>query len=185
MKHNKGFTVVELLIATTVFSVVLLVISSGLIYIGKVYYKTTAQSKVQDATRAIVDEISQNLQFTNGDLTILPNRICVGDTGYKFASVPSAQVLGSTHALQRVSSCTGAPIDGKELVPQGMYLYGLSITEPVSGQGIYKVMVHLVSLPEGEPLFGGELFSGGSCKAVPGSEYCASVKLETTVISRL
>ena len=50
---QKGFTVLELMIATTVFSVMLLLTTTGMIQIGKVYYKGLVTAKTQDTVRSI------------------------------------------------------------------------------------------------------------------------------------
>lgn len=60
-----GFTIIELMIATSVLATVLLLVTVVMISIGTLYYKGIAQSRVQDDTRNVTDEISQQLQ-TNG-----------------------------------------------------------------------------------------------------------------------
>lgn len=64
MKRQQGFTIIELLIATTVFSVILLICSAGLISIGRSYLRTVTNTRTQDAARAISEEIGQSLQFS-------------------------------------------------------------------------------------------------------------------------
>ncbi len=61
MKQLKphGFTIIELLIATTIFSVVLLLAASGLLYIGRLYYKGLTSSATQEAARNIMQELTQ------------------------------------------------------------------------------------------------------------------------------
>lgn len=92
--HQKGFTIIELLIATTVFSVMLLVATTGLVQIGRVYYKGITTSKTQEITRGIVNEIASSIQVGGkGDTDIAAGpalatgeqAFCVGDVRYSYA----------------------------------------------------------------------------------------------------
>lgn len=59
-----GFTIVELMIASTVFSVVLLMVSAGIVQIGNTFYRGTLQSRTQETARNVIDEISRGIQFS-------------------------------------------------------------------------------------------------------------------------
>lgn len=61
---QQGFTIVELMIATAVFTVVLLLCTFALLQVGKTYYKGITSAQTQNTTRAIVDDISQAIQFS-------------------------------------------------------------------------------------------------------------------------
>jgi prepilin-type N-terminal cleavage/methylation domain-containing protein len=89
---QKGFTIIELMIATTVLSVILLLVTTMMISIGNLFYKGINQARVQDDTRNITDEIAQYLQLSgtaplpgidsgNPDISVY----CVGDTRYSYA----------------------------------------------------------------------------------------------------
>jgi prepilin-type N-terminal cleavage/methylation domain-containing protein len=71
IKNHKGFTVLELIIATTVFSVMLLLTTTGMIQIGRVYYKGLITSKTQETARSISEEIVRTVQF-GGDAQLVP-----------------------------------------------------------------------------------------------------------------
>lgn len=58
-----GFTIVELMIATLVFSVILLVITVGVMAFTNSYYKGVNSSATQNAAQSAVDDISQAIQF--------------------------------------------------------------------------------------------------------------------------
>ena len=69
--HNKaenGFTIVELMIATTVLSVILLLASVVIIGIGNLFYKGVAQSQTQGDVRTIIDDVSQHLKLDGGNV---------------------------------------------------------------------------------------------------------------------
>ena len=63
-KHKQsGFTIVELMISISVLSVILLIVTLGIIQISKTYYKGIIQSSTQQTARTILDDVSQSLQF--------------------------------------------------------------------------------------------------------------------------
>jgi len=101
---QRGFTLIELMIATTVFSVILLAAATTLIQIGRLYYKAIIISKTQNVTRTVTDDLSRSIQFSSGNLQRanstdvgqpLPDEpiiraICFGNTRYTY--VEKAQV---------------------------------------------------------------------------------------------
>lgn len=62
-----GFTIVELMIATMVFSVILMVITVGVMYFTRNYYKGVYASMTQNAARDISDAVAQAVQFGSDD----------------------------------------------------------------------------------------------------------------------
>ena len=66
---QKGFTIVELLISSLVFSLVLLTVTIGVIQITRVYYKGITESTAQNAARDALDTISQAIQFNGGEVS--------------------------------------------------------------------------------------------------------------------
>jgi type II secretory pathway pseudopilin PulG len=99
-----GFTIVEFIIASVVFSVILLLITSGIIELSRSYFKGVVSSRTQDTARNIVDAISQPLQF-NGDnfqalmtqtyAGVKVNGFCIGTKRFSYiladATNPSTQ----------------------------------------------------------------------------------------------
>lgn len=93
---QKGFTLVELLIATTVFSIILLAASAALVQVGRLYYKGVIASRVQNTARTVMDDISRSVQFSDGSYTPVPNdpdapsstppiqAYCVGNVRYTY-----------------------------------------------------------------------------------------------------
>ncbi|MEK7594125.1 MAG: prepilin-type N-terminal cleavage/methylation domain-containing protein [Patescibacteria group bacterium] len=119
LRHSqKGFTVLELMIATAVVSVVLLMVSVIMINIGNLYYKGITQSKIQDNTRSITDDVAQRISLssaipkwlnsTDGNL----HAVCIGDTRYTYIlgkqikKAPSS--LQTRHALWRDTVSAGS-----------------------------------------------------------------------------
>lgn len=100
-RHNQlGFTIIELMIATTIFAIVLLGATTAVIQIGRLYYKGIISARTQQAARSIIDEISRPVQFagkdiasiqgsqtfsTNNGQDITVNSFCVGDQRYSYS----------------------------------------------------------------------------------------------------
>lgn len=64
IREQKGFTIVELMIATAVFSMVLLLLAAAIVHIGRIYYKGAITNRVQETSRSIADEVAQAVQFS-------------------------------------------------------------------------------------------------------------------------
>lgn len=107
--EQKGFTIIELLIASTVFTTILLICTTGLIQIGRVYQKGVLSSQVQESTRSIIDEITRAIQFDGGTVTSVrpigsggpppspSNYFCIDDKRFSF--VLGKQLLPSSTAI--------------------------------------------------------------------------------------
>lgn len=67
-QKQTGFTVVELAISTAVFSTVLLLVTFGLIQIGRAFTKSVNEGRTQEATRNITDEVATTIKFNGEDV---------------------------------------------------------------------------------------------------------------------
>lgn len=159
-QRPRGFTIIEFMVATTVFSVVLLSVSAAVVYMGRAYQRSTYASSTQDATSNLVDTISQAIKFSADQVTIVDDNdpmttdtLCVGNR--QFLYVIGRQLgnsdpqTGSQHVvmtrpnenctIQNIISATpgptakGAP---HELMGQSMRLDRLTVT---SSGGIWKI----------------------------------------------
>lgn len=63
--NQRGFTIIELMFATAVFSLILMMSMAAIMQITRLYYRGVTQTATQDAARAIADEFSQAIQFSN------------------------------------------------------------------------------------------------------------------------
>jgi prepilin-type N-terminal cleavage/methylation domain-containing protein len=167
VKKQAGFTIIELLIATLVFSVVLVVITVGIIQIAHVYYKGVIEGNTQSAARSILDTVSQGIQFSGGDVTgaagsVTPGNsysFCVGNQqysytlGYQVEDSPNSAKYQSYHALvqNNLAGCIGsaaqnvraATVNGREMIGSHMRLSNIIVT-PIAGTSNYRVLVRVV-----------------------------------------
>lgn len=158
----KGFTVIELMIATSVFAVILLVITVGIVEFNKEYYKGVISSSTQNATRQVVDQVSQAVQYNGGYITPLTagnpmvKAFCVGSTK-RFSMVLHHQIVSSSdHALvaENVPNCAATAAQdistsslstttqAQELLGKGMRLVKFTING-ASGSDLYTVTVRV------------------------------------------
>ena len=63
--NQKGFTIIELLIATAVFSTVLLIITYGIIQISRIYTNGFIQTQTQNDVVSITNKITQDIEFSS------------------------------------------------------------------------------------------------------------------------
>lgn len=152
-RESKGFTIVELMIATTVFSVVLVVLTYGVIEIGRIYYKNITSSRTQEAARSITEDVSRSLQLNTEDRVQSTNTdfankaYCIGNLRYTYVidRRVDPSTAGSRHALwvdEKNPSDACTPVTnfndnpatvGKELIPTNMRLTQFNVSGPVNG----------------------------------------------------
>jgi prepilin-type N-terminal cleavage/methylation domain-containing protein len=67
-----GFTIIELLIATTVFSVVLVGALAGFLEIGKLFYKGVSTTSTQSIANEVLQDVSGQFQSAASFTKVLP-----------------------------------------------------------------------------------------------------------------
>ncbi|MBX6333759.1 prepilin-type N-terminal cleavage/methylation domain-containing protein [Candidatus Saccharibacteria bacterium] len=164
-KREQGFTILELMIATMVFSVVLLLVTAGILQVSRVYYKGLTESTTQSTARNIIDTLAQAIQFSGAEVTETHNvnpgkddSFCIGNKQYSYRL--GSQVMNNPsssdqawHALveRTVSgSCSGIAaqslnqqnVVGRDLIGQRMRLAKLVVKD--LGDGRYEITVRVV-----------------------------------------
>jgi prepilin-type N-terminal cleavage/methylation domain-containing protein len=214
LSHNKsGFTIIELMIATMVFSFVLLVCAAAIVHVGRMYYKGVIIGRTQDVSRRVIEEVTQSIQFgphfddpaafrrtasTPGSGGITVNAYCLGETRYSYITThalgSSVTATTSPHVLWRdrppIGPCTALDITNPANTPSG------------SGEELLSQNMRLpyfdIPLPTGNlwtvsarVAFGADvdLFEGGvfvTCKGTSaGGQFCAVSEFSTSVVKRL
>ena len=64
--HQSGFTIIELMIATAVFTIILLLTTTTVIGISQTYIKGSIESNDQDTATNVLNDISQDIEYNNG-----------------------------------------------------------------------------------------------------------------------
>ena len=212
-KASAGFTIVELLIATTVLSVLLLLATLIITNIGNLYYKGVNSTHVQDDTRDITAQLSQDLQTGSNFAAATPlgsiQAICTSGIRYRY--VVGKQVgsgpLQTPHVLWRdanpnpgscVATAFGPAPVGTELIAPGSRLADFDVHETVPGSGVYIISVAiafgsdpnlLCSTSELGTCTGAAPLTYPTfdiaCLGGSGDRFCATSSLKTTVVARI
>ena len=202
--QSDGFTIVELLVATVVFSTVLVVITAGVMYFTRNYYASVNRSKVQNTARSIVSSISQGVQFTGvaiatTDTTTSSNPdssgvtyFCTGGklyafrAGQKYSGNTATQADPGLYVVPQPTGCAPLASTGYNN-PLGQQLLGPkmrigSLTLKNVGSQLYSISLTL-AYGDDDLLTG--TGSATRCISQAGSQFCAVSALNTTVQRRL
>ncbi len=181
-KNSNGFTILELMIATTIFSTILLLCTYGLIQVGNTYYKGATTARTQAVARSIMDDISYEIQYGTAKPQLpSPQLVCIGPT--RFSATLNAQVTGATHGLlfdRNGSAGCAAPGSGKELLGENMRLTKFSVTlvpATLASPEHYDIIINVVY---GDT----DLIDGDNCRGTLGNQFCASAYLESSIRRR-
>lgn len=205
-RDEAGFTMVELLIATAVFSLVLLICSMAIVQVGRMYYKGVITNRTQDTSRQVIEDIASAIQFgseteaTQFYESVAPadiggnmvGVICVGGSRYTYVTNrPLGQVAHVLWKDPRPGTCTPANVasaslsGGQELLGTNMRLpTGIAVSQLADSTGRWAVTLRVAY---GETV---DLFEGGNpaqpCRGTnAGGQFCAVSDLSTSVIRRL
>ena len=206
---QEGFTIIELTIATTVFSMVLLLCSYGLIQIGRTYNKGVTTARTQEAARSIVDEISRSIQFSGGTIATTPASVsdgtpyilCIDEQRYSIVTdrqiKDSPQNSSQTRNALVVDTYPGCnasspvlPVNdqnfsitsvsgARELLPDSLRLARLSLT--YRGTNLYDLTIRVVA-GEDDVL---DAAHDNCLNVRAGNQFCAVSELTTVVQKRL
>ncbi len=198
-QSQNGFTLLELLIATTVFSTILLLCTYGLIQIGNTFYKGSTAVRTQNINRGAIDNISQAIQY--GGRGVLTNAVdtmtgpareivattqsngvfCTGNVRYRFNR--NTRVQGTNWALLMDELPTGGGCvfdfskgSARELLGENMRIVDLAITE----KDDESFDINL-SVAYGDD----DQLTAGKCNPGAGSQFCATSTFNTSVQRRI
>jgi Tfp pilus assembly protein PilV len=203
---SAGFTIMELLISTIVFGLVLLVVTTAILQFTRVYYKGVTESNVQETARTIADAIAQGIQFNGGTVTNTtasptPGNsyaFCIGNRQYSY-QVGHQMTDGTPTATQKrhalvntsVAGCTSstpaqnmssATVTGREMLAPSMRLARMEVTS--LGTNLYRVSVKVVY--GDDDLLTNPTASNASCRNIrAGTQFCAVSDITTTVVKRV
>ena len=184
-KNERGFTIVELMIAATVFSVMLMLVAGSVVRFTSNFQKGLVETSTQNAARSVLDTVSQDLQFSGSHFGVITpgQSYCLGSTKYE-ATLGQQLEDQTPHVLVQTrgtgSGCTGVGSTSQEMLSPHMRLTKFTIVE--SGN-LYTVTVK-VAYGDND-LLDNPSSSDPVCRAVKGSQFCAVRELSTTVQRRL
>lgn len=164
--NNKqtGFTLVELMISTAVFAVVIVIGLYGFIQVGRFYTKSINIIRTQEAARNLIMDIANQFQLTSGiyqnrvtsldpddQLQDGENIICVGNKAYvyKINSVESGNNHAITSFVISPGTCSARDSDPVYLLRPGARIIQLDVSPyPDDTTGpLFEITVALLYAP--------------------------------------
>jgi prepilin-type N-terminal cleavage/methylation domain-containing protein len=212
-RQQKGFTIIELMISMTIFAVIMLICVSVFIQISRLYTKGVTVSRTQESARAILDELTREIQFSSSPVVATPavqatdsqlQHYCIGGNRYSYklntmkTDIPSG-ATEALHVLQKDSVATigGCPVplvDGQGKIQDAVELMtdhtALRDFEIVCGADQVSCRIKIV-VTYGDPNDNSIFEDEGTptkrvCRGgIIGSEFCTVVELNATVTRRL
>lgn len=198
-KHqHSGFTVVELMIAITVFSVLMLIVTIGVFQVAREYQQASTRTRLESASRNIHQQVADGVKYSGSTPALSTvvsgwQSLCTGNQRFTFASSLPTYTSSSYTALNTglylytdasgpCSASSPGPTVGTNLLPTNARVVSF-VYDSLNGAFVTKFIVSDSDLVDfGATGAAGEL----KCKApVVGGEYCAVVELQSSFIKRV
>jgi prepilin-type N-terminal cleavage/methylation domain-containing protein len=208
--QEAGFTIVELMIASLVFSVILVVITVGVIRFTNGYYRGINSSTTQTTAQNTIDSISQAVQYSRGGTSAggvgyfcAGSKVFTYTPGKQFGGVPISADRGLYMMDNSGPACSNpaSPTGGVELLDKGMRVISASVTQPTAPSYLSNIKIKLAYGDDdllcsqtaspgsctNETVLTGSQFTNSDvfCKAHLGSQFCSVVELSTVAQQRL
>jgi len=207
--NQKGFTIVELMIAALVFSIILIIIMAAVLQITRNYYKGVSTTRTQEVARNIMQTVSEAIQFSGGSINtnLASNNgsigFCVDHYRFSYVDTDSSHPgshpgyifdgSASTHGLVEddvsPAGCAGTLsaqdlTSGLPLAPTSkeILLPRMSVRSiNVSQISSTNLYQITISIEMGD----NTLLSGGRCVGGNGTQFCATTSLTNVVEKRV
>lgn len=202
LKNNQSaFTIVELIIASSVFSMVVLGAGMMIIQISRLYYKGIIVSRTQTTARNIIESISRPIQYESANVSPMVidgatnyQVICIGEDRYTFAINKKQSLAGGPNDIPHAAwqdKCVGSVPNlastslsgGRDLLSNNMWVNSIYV-EPVNtpDPGLWKV--GLTVMYGDEDLI--DMSPPVKCKGnIAGSQWCSVITYKTMVFKRI
>lgn len=214
LRSKQGFTLVELMIALSVLSTILVFCTVMMIRISSLYNKGVNAANLQNATRNVATDISSSVEFTNnsfqtgsqsyGGLTI--QSYCVGQIRYsyvlgrKLGTDDSIAPVETTHhvlwrdTMKTDDTCTplnitvvGTPPDTVPSTTNGDGYEMIGNNMRLVKFDVNPVIPSVFSIDVATSFGDKDLLNGSftACNSTKGNEFCSISEINTTVSKRI
>lgn len=198
--HQHGFTIIELSIASLVFSTVLVLITIGLLRVGSAFSKSVSNAKVQESAQIIMDDITDAVRFSGEEIStpIQDNNgwagFCIGDRRYSYRP-PTGGVSSDVMVVDTADSCnsttlaqdlSGGWVTGTNLLREGTFLAGFQFELVPGSSDAYRLFVGVYAASD--PVNDVQPTPTGSLECrldTGGAEFCSVTRLSTIVQKRI
>lgn len=186
IKNSQGFTIIELMIATAVFSLALLILAVALISINHQYFKGISEGNAQTASSNILSDVTSAVQFSNGNfvqstLGSNPGYYCIGNTEFYY-TLYSIDKPGQTNPFLEINKCLQGeptqsnckkPCSVSGLLGDNMQLLGFSISQPYSNVKLFEIKIN-IGFASNDKLFCSLVGSNSNCQHFKNSTQLAN-----------
>ncbi|MDB5183074.1 MAG: hypothetical protein JWO47_858 [Candidatus Saccharibacteria bacterium] len=202
---EQGFTILELLISTAVFSVVLLLCATAIVQVGQIYYKGVVTNRIQDTSRKVANDVIGAIQY--GDTNLLHQKVpitggfaeCLGTIRYTYllsksvgtGTGQSAHVLWKDR-IGASGSCGLNPVNlnapvgqGEELLGPNMRVKDFTINSLTGSTWQVTITVAYGATDDVFNLVGGVYDYGHCIPRNTGGQFCAVSSITSYVTERL
>ncbi|MBP7766917.1 hypothetical protein KA068_00120 [Candidatus Saccharibacteria bacterium] len=172
------------MIATAVFSVVLLLCATALVTIGNMYRRGITSSAAQETARSIMSTLQNDIQYSGGEYTKLNEDVfCVGNNRYALRAASPASNGFDSFTSEFVNDCKTTLISSPGTDPKELLGKNMRLLEKVASQPPGSSSVQLtVNVAFGDSDL---LSENGNCNGGPGSQFCATSKLVSNASRRV
>lgn len=205
---QKGFTVIELMIAIAVFTIAVLLVAAATMFIARNYTQAKNRVAIEEATRQLHSDIANSIIFSGSSSAIVQandtknldwDTLCVGNIAYTWSGVDLLDDKSNLDDLQdglyqkNIDSSCEEPDSSISLLDQG---YTNVLPERAK---VAKLNVAQIGSPDRyiieTNIFSGDIsqkdmfaVNSGAVKcnsAVTGREWCAAVTLTSSATRRI
>ena len=187
--NNKGFTLVELLLAMAFFSFIILFVTTGFIIVNRAYNKGITVKLIQDEGRGVMEELTRNLRATSSNGVVLQSDCLeISGTIYYWSVPTDSTNANSPKRLYRKDSATCPPTSTETVLADSVSMLddrvGVQFMEVsnVAGSGTIYSITLILSTNETDLLENPGV--DANCSTGAGSQYCDVVSLSTVVSTR-
>lgn len=186
---QKGFTIIELLIAISVFSVTILLVTSVVLGISKQYQKASYTAKLNDASRNFQQDIKDSILQGN-TVTQYINKndhaLCTGNIKYYWTTpntesppaLPDLLKLG----LFKISNNSSDPdclvdgSDGTNLLPKDAFVKSIILTK----NGSVNNLTTSFAIGSADMFVDSDV-SNSCLPTLKGGDFCSKVEYSSTI----
>lgn len=200
--NNKGLTIIELLIASMVFTTVLFLCVEGITRIAKVYVKNTSISRTNEFAKSFIGDVASQIKYGSTPPLITINvptiNLCSAGKAYL---IKLNQKANNSILVKQDTNCsnynnvTYFDSGASALTPLSARVLDFSVKENnVTSSWNISIRVaigddSLLVAEDGSAISTSSLYdkySKAKCKSgLPGSEFCAVIALNTSVTRRM
>lgn len=184
-RKQKGFTLVELMMAMAFFSFILLFITTGFVIVSRAYNKGLTVKLIQDEGRSIVEELTREIRVSSSDDINVAVDDCISVSGslYYLYKPASSTPPYDLYKVQDGSTCDSydeTVITGERVLADRVSVQFMDASE-LSSTGVYSLKIVLSTNDTTLITASGE---GAECTTDNGGQYCDVVTMSTVISTR-